>query len=211
MTEELSQCLLLLTCVCVAGLSAGLSAEGGRAAPWGPAGWAEHPGAGGGALQGRHGGAAAAQRPAAEGLGGAPGPQRSLQRPAQQVRGRQAGAGNRHIYLNQFICRSWRALKTFNLALSKNTFLMVTVSDSLNSKWPDWTVSFSIELQAVVRWCTDSFQVCNRLISAQVQRERAAAEGAADGSHLAHQTERVSEEEPRGAAAAARKVIHIHT
>lgn len=39
-------------------------------------------------MQGRHGGAAAAQRPAAEGLRGAPEPQRSLQRPAQQVRGR---------------------------------------------------------------------------------------------------------------------------
>lgn len=35
MTEaaELTPCFLLLTCVSVAGLSAGLSAEGGRAAP----------------------------------------------------------------------------------------------------------------------------------------------------------------------------------
>ncbi len=42
----------------------------------------------------------------------------------------------------------------------------------------------------------------------QVQRKRAAAEGAAGGSHHAHQTERLSEEKPRGFAAAARKVTH---
>lgn len=41
----------------------------------------------------------------------------------------------------------------------------------------------------------------------QVQRGRAAAEGAAGGSHLAHQTGRLSEEEPGGSAAAARQVI----
>lgn len=40
----------------------------------------------------------------------------------------------------------------------------------------------------------------------QVQRERTAAEGAAGSSRLAQQTERLSEEEPRGSAAAAREV-----
>ncbi|XP_071396317.1 protein CIP2A homolog L-like, partial [Centroberyx affinis] len=70
----------------------GRSAEGGGAAAGGPAGRAGEPGAGGGALQGRHGGAAAAQRPAAAGLPGAPGPERSLQHSAQQVQRERASA-----------------------------------------------------------------------------------------------------------------------
>lgn len=48
---------------------------------------------------------------------------------------------------------------------------------------------------------------CNwRVSPAQVQRGRAAAEGAAGGPRLAHQTDRLSEEEPGGSAAAAREV-----
>lgn len=49
-------------------------------------------------------------------------------------------------------------------------------------------------------------QCVTRRLPEQVQRERTAAEGAAGSSHLAQQTERLSEEEPRGSAAAAREV-----
>lgn len=51
-----------------AGSEAGLAAEGCRAAPGGPAVRAGQPGSGGGEVQSGHGGAAAAQRPAAERL-----------------------------------------------------------------------------------------------------------------------------------------------
>lgn len=81
------------------------------------------------------------------------------------------------------------------------------------------TVNLCIECQAVgnTLWewrHPESSASCLQLVQyvtcrppAQVQRERAAAEGAAGGSHLAHQTQRLSEEEPRSVATAAREVI----
>ncbi len=61
------------------------------------------------------------------------------------------------------------------------------------------------------RGCTVYFQVLTGRFPVQVQRERAAAEGAAGGSHHSHQTERLPEEKPQDSAAAARQVTHSHT
>lgn len=58
-------------------------------------------------------------------------------------------------------------------------------------------------------WCLQLVQYVTCRPPAQVQRERAAAERAAGGSHLAHQTQRLSEEEPRSIATAARKVSFV--